>query len=109
MYNLTLEFSNNKLFNSIFGNQSSIKKKQLFFEFNNGLVFQDNLSNSGNVVISNNEFIDIEHITSTQSLPLEASLKQFYNILRNPSYISNLDLAVDVNKVLDLLENFPLE
>ena len=59
LYNLKMQFSNNRQFRSIFGNQSPIKKKQLIVEYDNGFVYQDNLNNSGNIVISNNGFLDL--------------------------------------------------
>jgi predicted dehydrogenase len=105
LYSLQMNFSDKRQFNSIFGNQSKIKKKQLIVEYDDGLVFQDNLNQSGNVIISNNKLVDIEEIKKTYSLPLESSLKTFQKKVKNNSYFTNIELSLNVNKVLDQLES----
>ncbi len=109
LYNLQMKFSNKRQFNSIFGNQSVIKKKKLIIEYDNGIVFQDNLCNSGDIIISDNEFIDLEKIIEIYPLPLESSLKEFQEKIHNRSCVTNINLSVNVNKILDKLESGILE
>lgn len=105
LYNLQMQFSGKRQFNSFFGNQSEIKKKQLIIEYDDGLIFQDNLNQSGNVIISNDKLVDLKEITKIYSFPLESSLKTFQKKVKNNSYFTNLELSINVNKVLDQLEN----
>ena len=51
LYNLQIKFSHKRQFNSFFGNQSKIKKKEVIVEYDDGLIFQDNLSQFGNVSV----------------------------------------------------------
>lgn len=105
LYNLSMKFSNQRQFNSFFGNQSSIKKNQIIVEYDNGSVFQDNLSQYGNVTIFNNKFFNLEKIIQNQPLPLESSIKEFQNTIKNSLLSTNVNLSVDVNKILDQLES----
>jgi len=101
---LQMQFSGKRYFNSFFGNQSSIKKQELIVEYDQGLIFQDKLSQYGNVTISNSKFLNLKEIIEINTLPLEASLKIFYNKVENSSYFANTRLSLMVNKVLDQIE-----
>lgn len=105
LYNLNMKFSNQRQFNSFFGNQSSIKKNQIIVEYDNGLVFHDNLSQYGNVTIFDNKFSNLENIIQNQTLPLETSIKEFQNTIQNSVLSTNINLSVNVNKILDQLES----
>ena len=105
LFSLQMKFSNKRQFNSIFGNQSIIKKNQLIIEYDDGLIFQDNLDQSGNVVISNNSFIDINKMKKIYPLSLESTLKVFQKKIKNNSLSSNIELSVMVNKILDQLDS----
>jgi len=104
LFNLQMQFSGKRYFNSFFGNQSSIKKQELIVEYDQGLIFQDKLSQYGNVTISNSKFLNLKEIIEINTLPLEASLKIFYNKVENSSYFANTRLSLMVNKVLDQIE-----
>ena len=102
-------FSNSRQYNSIFGNQSIIKKKQLFLEYENGFLWQDNQCQSGDIIISNNKLHDVDQIMEINPLPLESSLIEFCQKVNNRCYTSNISMSVDVNKILDKLEIMILE
>lgn len=104
LFNLQMQFSGKRYFNSFFGNQSSIKKQELIVEYDQGLIFQDKLSQYGNVTISNSKFLNLKEIIEINTLPLEASLKIFHNKVENSSYFANTRLSLMVNKVLDQIE-----
>ncbi|MDA8668158.1 Gfo/Idh/MocA family oxidoreductase [Alphaproteobacteria bacterium] len=105
LYKLSIQFSNQRQFNSLFGNQSSVKKNQIIVEYDNGLVYQDNLSQSGNVIICDNKFFNLENIIQLQCSPLECSIKEFQNTIQKNKLSTNIDLSVNVNKILDQLES----
>ena len=105
IYCLQMQFSKKRVFNSLFGNQSNLKRKQLIVECAKGHIFQDNLSSIGNLKISKGKICDIDKILETNPTPLEDSLKEFQNKINNNSYLSNINLCLKVNKVLDQLES----
>lgn len=104
LYNLQMEFSSQKKFNSIFGNQSKVKRKDLFVEFSNGFVFQNNLSQGSNITVSNGEFSNLNQISEIVPLPLESVVKEFMTNIKNNFLSPMLNLSVNVNKILDQLE-----
>jgi len=105
LYCLHIKFSKNRIFNSFFGNQSTFKKKQLMIECTKGSIFQDNLSNIGNLKTSKGKFVDLKKTLEINPTPLEDSLKEFQKKLENNSYFSNINLCLNVNKILDQLES----
>lgn len=109
LYTLEMNFSKGRKFFSFFGNQSKIKKNQVIVEYESGYTFQDNLCHYGNITICNDKLINIDDINKIHPLPLESSIKEFQKKIKNNSYISNLDLSINVNKILDKLENKNLD
>jgi len=105
LYCLKMKFSGKKIFNSFFGNQSTYKKKQLIVECSKGYILQDNLSTIGNLKISKGNFFDLKETLKKNSTPLEDSLKEFQKKINNNSYLSNINLCLNVNKILDQLES----
>ena len=63
------------------------------------------MSSIGNLKISKGKICDIDKILETNPTPLEDSLKEFQNKINNNSYLSNINLCLKVNKVLDQLES----
>ena len=105
LYYLSMQFSNKRQFNSFFGNQSTIKKNQIIVEYDHGSVYQDNLSQYGNVAICDNKFFNLENTIRCQSSPLESSIKEFQNTIQKNDLSTNINLSVNVNKILDQLES----
>ena len=105
LYYLSMQFSNKRQFNSFFGNQSKIKKNQIIVEYDHGSVYQDNLSQYGNVAICDNKFFNLENTIRCQSSPLESSIKEFQNTIQKNDLSTNINLSVNVNKILDQLES----
>ena len=58
------------------------KKNQIIVEYDNGSVYQDNLSQYGNVAICDNKFFNLENTIRCQSSPLESSIKEFQNTIQ---------------------------
>ena len=105
LYYLSMQFSNKRQFNSFFGNQSTIKKNQIIVEYDHGSVYQDNLSQYGNVAICDNKFFNLENTIRCQSSPLESSIREFQNTIQKNELSTNINLSVNVNKILDQLES----
>ena len=104
IYSLQMKFSKGRQFNSLFGNQSLFKKNHLLLEYDNGLIYQDNLSQYGNLTFSENKFQNFDEIFQSYSSPLESSIKEFQKKVKNKNCSTNMYLSLNVNKILDQLE-----
>ena len=104
LYYLEMYFSKQRKYNSFFGNQSIAKKKQLILEFDNGFIYQDNLDQIGNIIISQNKFLNLNEVNNKYNMPLESLVKEFKLNVKNNIRSPILNLSVNVNKVLDEIE-----
>ncbi len=104
VYSLNMKFSRGRQFYSLFGNQSLFKKNHLILEYEKGLIYQDNLSQYGNLTISKNKFQNLDEIFQSYSFPLESLIKEFQKNVKNKNYSTNMYLSLNVNKILDQLE-----
>lgn len=104
LYYLEMYFSNDRKFNSLFGNQSITKKKQLILELDNGFIYLDNLDQASNIVTSQNKFLNLSQLNVQYEMPLETLVKEFKCNVKNNIRSPILELSVNVNKILDELE-----
>jgi len=104
-YSMELRFGRGRIFCSVFGNLSLIKRRTLITAYDRGLQYFNGLDQGGCALLANEQIEKAASILTPGALPLDLMLRHFIDNARKKSYSSqSLITALSTARLLDEIE-----